>query len=151
MSSTFIIPGCRSVRNLRSAFLAKGRRDRFALISKEKMLHFELSSCMALASPTFCELGTSILFLCRYAASILTGQCLRDLRRYMEMQVLSILRQQLTLRSPCSSNGAHNLESRLRHKQRSRTMCYKSRERSCGLKCGIIRNGQCTGTSRPAS
>jgi hypothetical protein len=44
VSRTFITPGCRRVRNLRRAFLASGRRDLFAVTSKEKMLQRELSS-----------------------------------------------------------------------------------------------------------
>ena len=44
VSKTFITPGCRNVRSLRNAFLARGRRDLLATISKENTLHFEPSS-----------------------------------------------------------------------------------------------------------
>lgn len=45
VSKTLITPGCRSVRNLRRALRARGRRDLFAYMSKENTLHFEPSSC----------------------------------------------------------------------------------------------------------
>jgi hypothetical protein len=44
VSNTLTTPGWRNVLSFLSAFFAKGRRERFALMSKEKMLHFELSS-----------------------------------------------------------------------------------------------------------
>jgi len=45
VSNTFITPGCRIVRSFFSAFRARGRADRFVMMSKEKMLQFEPSSC----------------------------------------------------------------------------------------------------------
>lgn len=44
VSNTLMTPGCRSVLNFRTAFLAKGIADRFEAISKENMLHGEPSS-----------------------------------------------------------------------------------------------------------
>lgn len=44
VSSAFITPGCLSVRSLRTAFLASGRRDLFEPMSNVNMLHVELSS-----------------------------------------------------------------------------------------------------------
>jgi hypothetical protein len=44
VSKTLITPGCLSVLNLRTAFFASGRRDLFALISKENTLQEEPSS-----------------------------------------------------------------------------------------------------------
>ena len=44
VSSTFITPGWRSVRSFLSAFLAIGKRDLFAVTSKENMLQFDPSS-----------------------------------------------------------------------------------------------------------
>jgi hypothetical protein len=44
VSSTLITPGWRSVRSLRRALRARERRLLFALTSKEKILHLELSS-----------------------------------------------------------------------------------------------------------
>lgn len=43
-SRTLITPGCRSVRSFFRAFLARGSWDRFAVMSKEKMLQLEPSS-----------------------------------------------------------------------------------------------------------
>ena len=48
VSNTLITPGCLSVRDLRTAFLANGRRDLFAAISKVKMLQGDPSSYMSL-------------------------------------------------------------------------------------------------------
>jgi hypothetical protein len=39
-----MMPGCRKVRSLRAAFLAKGNRDLLRTMSKVKTLHDELSS-----------------------------------------------------------------------------------------------------------
>jgi hypothetical protein len=39
-----MMPGCRNVRSLRVAFLAKGNRDLLRAMSKVKTLHGELSS-----------------------------------------------------------------------------------------------------------
>ena len=67
VSRTFTIPGCRRVRNFRRAFFAKGRRDRFALISKENMLHLELSSCQDLVTllyPAIAQVYTLLVPLC---------------------------------------------------------------------------------------
>lgn len=44
VSSTLITPGCRSVRSFLRAFLARGRRERLVVMSKEKMLQFDPSS-----------------------------------------------------------------------------------------------------------
>jgi hypothetical protein len=44
VSITLIMPGCRSVLSFFTAFLARGRRDLFALMSMEKILQFEPSS-----------------------------------------------------------------------------------------------------------
>lgn len=44
VSSTFMTPGWRMVRSFLSAFLASGRRDLFALMSKANMLQLEPSS-----------------------------------------------------------------------------------------------------------
>lgn len=44
VSSTFITPGCLSVRSFLTAFRARGSRDLLALMSKEKMLQLEPSS-----------------------------------------------------------------------------------------------------------
>lgn len=49
VSKTLITPGCRRVRSLRRAFRARGRRDLFAVMSKEKTLHFEPSSCHSIS------------------------------------------------------------------------------------------------------
>jgi hypothetical protein len=43
-SRTLMMPGCRKVRSLRAAFLAKGNRDLLRTMSKVKTLHAELSS-----------------------------------------------------------------------------------------------------------
>lgn len=48
-------PGCLSVRDLRTAFLANGRRDLFAAISKVKILQADPSSYMV-ASKSLCQL-----------------------------------------------------------------------------------------------
>src|SRR5215469_1103930 len=45
VSSALITPGCRNVRSFLTAFLAIGRRDLFAVTSKENMLQFDPSSC----------------------------------------------------------------------------------------------------------
>lgn len=47
MSKTLITPGWRNVRSFFSAFFASGSRDLFAVMSKEKMLQFDPSSCGA--------------------------------------------------------------------------------------------------------
>lgn len=44
VSKTFTTPGWRRVRNLRSAFRARGNRDLFADTSKENILHLDPSS-----------------------------------------------------------------------------------------------------------
>ena len=44
VSRTLTTPGWRRVRNFRSALRARGSRDLFAVMSKEKMLHLEPSS-----------------------------------------------------------------------------------------------------------
>ena len=44
VSRTLTTPGCRRVRNFRSALRARGSRDLFAVMSKEKMLHLDPSS-----------------------------------------------------------------------------------------------------------
>jgi hypothetical protein len=44
-----MMPGCRKVRSLRAAFLAKGSRDLLRTISKVKTLHDELSSYNSLS------------------------------------------------------------------------------------------------------
>ena len=44
VSRTLITPGCRSVRSFLRAFFARGRRDRLAVISNEKMLQLDPSS-----------------------------------------------------------------------------------------------------------
>jgi hypothetical protein len=51
VSNTLMTPGCRSVRSFFRAFLARGRADRLAETSKEKMLQFEPSSCGAKGQP----------------------------------------------------------------------------------------------------
>jgi hypothetical protein len=44
VSRTLTTPGCRRVRSFRSALRARGNRDLFAVMSKEKMLHLDPSS-----------------------------------------------------------------------------------------------------------
>lgn len=46
VSRTLITPGCRRVRSFFRAFLARGRVDLFAAMSKEKMLQLLPSSCI---------------------------------------------------------------------------------------------------------
>lgn len=50
VSSTLTMPGCLRVLNFLRAFFARGRCDRCAATSKEKILHLEPSSCYSLAS-----------------------------------------------------------------------------------------------------
>lgn len=45
VSSTLITPGCRKVRSFLRAFFARGKRARLAVMSKEKMLQLDPSSC----------------------------------------------------------------------------------------------------------
>lgn len=45
VSNTFITPGCLIVRSFLTAFRASGRADRLAVMSKEKMLQSDPSSC----------------------------------------------------------------------------------------------------------
>lgn len=47
VSRTLMTPGCRNVRDFRTAFRARGRRDLLVAMSKVKMLHEEPSSCIA--------------------------------------------------------------------------------------------------------
>lgn len=83
------MPGCRSVFSFRTAFLASGSRERLALTSKEKMLHFELSS-WARVSLNISKLVIeyTLLFECHYAASIWTDRCLPCRQRSMGRLVL---------------------------------------------------------------
>lgn len=57
VSNTLTTPGCRSVLNFLSAFFASWRRDRLALMSKEKILHLEPSSCAWEAGKLYCHTG----------------------------------------------------------------------------------------------
>jgi hypothetical protein len=50
VSSTLITPGCRNVRSFFTAFLAIGRRDLFAVTSKENILQFDPSSCILIST-----------------------------------------------------------------------------------------------------
>lgn len=50
VSSTLTTPGCRIVRSFFNAFLARGSRDLFAVMSNAKMLQLEPSSCVHLLS-----------------------------------------------------------------------------------------------------
>lgn len=47
VSKTLITPGWRNVRSFFSAFFASGSRDLFAVMSKEKILQSDPSSCGA--------------------------------------------------------------------------------------------------------
>jgi hypothetical protein len=58
VSSTLITPGCRNVRSFFTAFLAIGRRDLFAVTSKENILQFDPSSYITMINTALMLAGS---------------------------------------------------------------------------------------------
>lgn len=84
-----ITPGWRKVRSFLRAFFARGSRDLFAVMSKEKMLQFEPSSCGACQVLVRLAQGLSTLCIhvwCHCAGSIWTGRHRQRRRTNMGMQ-----------------------------------------------------------------
>lgn len=86
VSKTLMTPGCRSVRSFFRAFFARGSWYLLAVMSKEKMLQFEPSSCEPLSAPLLFGLsagGTPVCVpaSCHCAGSRSTGRRRRCRRR----------------------------------------------------------------------